>query len=157
MRETETKLTIPSRRRALRFSLAALMAGAAGPAGVFNSARAMPGADAELIALCAVVVEKEAARQALHALRHTIADEQRTEPAMQALYDESEQAMCTLMALPGPSTVAGLQAMAWASIVVAPHDLEGEIIHPGDAEWLAFRVVTFLANEPELIKVLRFG
>ncbi len=64
---------------------------------------------------------------------------------MQALHLESEQALDRLMALPGPSTVAGLQAMARASIAIAPLDWEGEIIPQGDAEWLAFGVVKCLA------------
>jgi hypothetical protein len=139
MQETETRTGTPTRRATLRFSLAYASAG-------WATARAAPDADADFIALCTVVVEKEAARQALHAVRHTLAEEQRTEPALQALYAASEQVMERLMALPAPTTMAGLRAMARAAAAIAPRDWDGAIMPQGDAEWLAFGVVTILAN-----------
>ncbi len=139
MQETETKTVTPTRRAALRFSLACAGAGRA-------MARAAPDVDAGLIALCAIVAEQEAARQALYAVRHTLAEEQRTGPALQALYTASEQAVDRLMALPPPSTIAGLRAMARAAVAIAPRDWDGAIMPQGDAEWLAFAIATVLAN-----------
>jgi hypothetical protein len=36
--------------------------------------------------------------------------------------------------------------MARAAMAIAPRDWDGEIMPPGDAEWLAFGVADFLAK-----------
>jgi hypothetical protein len=103
-------------------------------------------ADAELIRLCDRVLSLLAEMDALCAVRQTLADEARTEPMLERLYQENEVALDRLDDLGGPITLAGARAMAEASLAMAPRDNAGDLLFQGDAEWLAFRVAEFLVE-----------
>jgi hypothetical protein len=109
----------PTRRNALRFGLAPFAAGLAAPTLIGASAAAVANPDGELIRLCARIVAVEAAQAALFAVRHSLEDETRTDPEMNALHDEREQIFDQVCALPKVTTMEGAQAMARASLALA--------------------------------------
>ena len=137
-----TTTTLPGRRAALGFSVAAIAAGLT---------PANPGApvspDAAIIALCARLVAIEDEAMALCARTLTIADEQRTEPEMIAIEDRRDAAVADLERLGPPQTLAGLQAVARASL--ATHSLkdgDGAVVPVCDGHWMALTVCECLAD-----------
>jgi hypothetical protein len=82
--------TTSTRRSALGFSTAAVVAGLTTP--IRFSSR--------VVAVCAKM-------DALYAVRHTIEDEHRTRPQMDALRAERVQATDHIYDLPDPTTLAG--------------------------------------------------
>jgi hypothetical protein len=64
---------------------------------------------------------------------------------MNALHDEREQIFDQVCALPKVTTMTGAQAMARASLAVAPRNDDGEIMWPGESEWLAWSIAEYLA------------
>jgi hypothetical protein len=132
-----------TRRSALGFTATAIVAGLTTPA--LASAPAV-NADAELIRFSSRVAAVCAKMDALYAVRHTIEDEHRTQPQMDALRAERVQATDHIYDLPDPTTLAGARAMAIASIALAPRDRDGSISYSGESERLAWVVAEFLAG-----------
>jgi hypothetical protein len=64
---------------------------------------------------------------------------------MNALHDEREQVFDQVCALPKVTTTEGAQAMARASLAVAPRNEDGELIWPGESERLAWSIAEYLA------------
>jgi hypothetical protein len=136
-----------SRRSALRgISLTAMAAGLAARSALAAPVPA-PDTDAELIRLCGEVVAVQDKIDALYKVRHTAEDEQRTEPELDDLSAMQHEWLDLIEAAAvSPATLAGVRAMARASIAIAPLDRDGETeFEGGDAEWLALTVVKFLA------------
>jgi hypothetical protein len=107
------------------------------------------GPDAELISLCNRLAEHAAAERTMIMAQHTIEDELRIEPALDAVGDEQKAILDRITELPEPVTLAGARAMARAAISQAPLELDGSISFMGDAEWLAFGVAEFLVGEQD--------
>ncbi len=103
--------------------------------------------DAELIRCCDRIVQLEADARAIYAVRHTLEDERRTEPALDRLYAERDRYLSAIDELPVVTTLAGARAMARASVATAEKELDGNLSYQGDAEWLAFTVAEFLAGK----------
>jgi hypothetical protein len=137
--------TTPSRRAALGFSLAAIAAGLTVPA-LASVATTEPSPDAELNRLSDRIVAIQAEQNALFAVRHTVEDEERTDPEMNALYAERTRIFDLLFDLLDPTTLAGARAMARASIAIAPRERDGTISWSGGSGWLAWSAADFLAG-----------
>jgi len=106
-----------------------------------------PEGDAELIKICNRLVASEEEMLAIHATRHSMEDERRTEPDLDVLRAEQETLMEAMGDLDYPSTLAGARAMARASIALAELDQDGEPVVPADdSEWLAFVLAQALAE-----------
>jgi hypothetical protein len=130
----------PTRRAALGIATAI-----AGIAAV--PALAAPSSDAELIEVCDRLVAIRKAEFAVYAVRKTVEDERRTEPALSALSAETEAMMRRIDEIPDIKTLAGLQAMSRAARALAPIRADGTpYVDGGDAEWLAFEVTRALAE-----------
>ena len=142
MHKANPEITILDRRFALRFGVAATVAGLTNPVAALTT----PGADAGLIAACNRVLNLRTEMEALYAIRHTLADETRTQPALERLYQEEEIALGRIDDIGGPTTLAGARAMAEASLASAPRDSAGDLLFQGNAEWLAFCVAEFLVE-----------
>ena len=128
--------TTPTRRAALGLSVAAIVAGRA----------AATSPDAAIIALCHRLVALEDEVTALCAQRLTIADEQRTEPALIAIETRRETAVAELERLGPPETMAGIQAVARASLATHSHkDNKGNVVPICDGHWMALVVCECLA------------
>jgi hypothetical protein len=128
-----------TRRNALRISAA----GFGAPAVAF----AAPGADAELIRLCNLLIANQREIEALLKVRKTVADERRTEPQLGELSDNEENFVDRIIDLPEISTLAGARAMARASLAIAPRDSDGSITMEDRSECLVWSVAEFLAGE----------
>lgn len=107
------------------------------------------GPDAELIRLCDRLTELTAAERSIIMAQHTIEDELRTEPALDAVCDEQKAIFDRITELPDPVTLAGAAAMARTALADAPLELDGSISPMDNAEWLAFGAVTFLAGQQD--------
>jgi len=144
MHKADTAITTPPRRFVLRFGAATTVAGLLAPTAL--AAVRTAGADARLIAACNRLLNLQMEMEALHAIRHTLADETRTQPALERLYQEEEIALGRIDDIGGPTTLAGARAMAEASLASAPRDSAGDLLFQGNAEWLAFCVAEFLVE-----------
>ena len=103
--------------------------------------------DAAIIALCRRLVAIEDEVIALFAQRLTIADEHRTEPAMIAIGDRRDAAVAELERLGPPKTMAGIQAVARASLATHSHkDCNGDVVPICDGHWMALTVCECLAH-----------
>ena len=103
------------------------------------------GPDAELIRLCARLVELKAADHALISTHHTI--EGRTEPLLSVIYTEEAAILDRLYSL-APVTLAGATAMAWAAVALTPPRVDVALEWPPNPEdWLAMGVEEFLADQ----------
>lgn len=132
----------PTRRRAL-FGVAAVTVAAVARV----PARASGNPDADLIAACNRIVAIEAEQAAIYAGQRTADDEQRTEPALDALCAEAQVVIRRIYDAPDTETLAGLEAMSRAARALAPKDLDGSLSYPaGDAEWIAFEVSRYLVE-----------
>jgi hypothetical protein len=132
--------TTPTRRSALGFSAAAIVAGLTMPA---LAGPANP--DAELIALCDRLVTTERELLAIYDLRKTQEDEKRTEHLVDAIFAEQGAIVDRIEGIPGVATVDGLRSMARASLAIAPKRHNGSAYFDGsDAEGLALVIVRIL-------------
>jgi hypothetical protein len=132
----------PTRRSALGFSAAALAAGLTVPALAASSSP-----DAGLIRLSAEAVTWKAEFDALHATRKTVEQERQTEAQLDALFQWQFALMGKITAACPPSTMAGIAALARASLAFAMLDDGGEpYFEGGEAEDFALVVVRALAN-----------
>lgn len=132
----------PTRRRVIGGSMTASLTWQGG------MTMAAAQADSELIALCHRLVAIETALASRLAERKTLADEQRTQPAVDRLYAAQAVTFARLEVLPGAVTPAGIGALGRAAMAMAPCNLDGSLIHAGDAEWLAFRALHALLALP---------
>jgi hypothetical protein len=136
--------TTPTRRSALALTVnvAALAAGGLTPQGLAPAASP----DAAIIALCHHLVALEDKTNALCAQRLTIADEHRTEPQLIALWRRRDAAVAALERLGPPKTMAGIQAVARASLATHSHkDSDGDVVPICDGHWMALMVCECLA------------
>lgn len=136
-------IPITSRRNMLAGASAALLAGAAIAC---QAKSATAGADAEMIALCNRVVAIRRETDALYEIRHDKESEDRTQPAMDALYDERDAVLDRINELPAPSSLAGARAVAAAARSLLLRDVNGEDEYSNDSEWLAFHALEFLTG-----------
>jgi hypothetical protein len=130
----------PTRRSALGFSAAAIVAGFTIPglAGPANP-------DAELIVLADRLVTTERELLAIYGLRKTREDEKRTEHLLDALFTEQNAIVDRIQEMPDAATVDGLRAMARASLAMAPKRPDGSThFDGGNAEDLAFEIARIL-------------
>lgn len=133
-----------TRRNTLGFGAAAVASGSC----VLSPVGAHAHPDADLIRLCARIIAIEAEQATLFTIRHTLDDEARTDPAMNALYDERDQVFDQLRHLLRPTTIDGARAVARASLALAPRANNGDILWVGDSERLAWSVADYLAGRP---------
>jgi hypothetical protein len=130
----------PTRRSALGFSAAAIVAGFTIPA-----LAGATGPDAELIALCNRLVTTERELLAIYGLRKTQEDEKRSEHLLDALFTEQTAIVDRIQGMPDAATVNGLRSMARASLAIAPKRHNGSAyFEGGDAEGLAFVIARIL-------------
>lgn len=132
-----------SRRTALRGGFSALATGLCVP----RATNASPtDADAELIRLCAAIHANRDAMDALLETRITVADEDRTEPALARLFGAEEAILGRIWEIGTPDTAHGAKAVALAALRLGG---EGEVEHPellDDAGWLAVDALRFLVG-----------
>jgi hypothetical protein len=83
---------------------------------------------------------------ALMAACNTIEDELRTDPELAAMFASRNRVFTCIYDQPDVTTIAGVLAMARASLAVAPRDTDGQIIWTGDSEYLAWSVAEFLVG-----------
>jgi hypothetical protein len=138
------EISTTTRRSALRgLGFTALAAGLAVPA------LAIPdGADAELIRQCDAIVAIRGRLDAVYAVRHTMADEERTEPELEldVLFEQREEACARIEALPAVSTLDGARALARASLAMAERHADRTISIDTDSEWPMAELAVFLAK-----------
>jgi hypothetical protein len=125
MRETETKLTTPTRRSAIGFSLAAFAAGLTVPA-IANAAEP----DAELIAFAATLRENNAKIRALQAMKAYHPDE--TYVPLDKCRHGAIAESCDLTA----TTMAGLRAKA--AMILDEIDLTQSVDDLDNMEYLNY-------------------
>jgi hypothetical protein len=141
MQATESKPTTPTRRSAMRFSAAAIVAGFTTPV---LASTAAPNPDAELIALCDLFTQNEAKQANLYV---TIHDEKERDLALDPLSAEWRGLLDQLEQMDGPTTMAGASAMARAALATCPRNLDGDLQVGGDPEgWFGIRIAQFLAG-----------
>jgi hypothetical protein len=143
-----TPTSTPPHRRGF---LAALAAGAAiAPLTMAGAARATSGAnpDAELIRLCDRSTAIQAEICVIFETREPTREaEERTEPFIDALYDEHHEVEAALCEVPDPRTIEGYRAMARSVLANAEKELDGSVSTPsGYAEWLAFDLCRVLVE-----------
>jgi hypothetical protein len=141
-----TTHTTPTRRAVFRgLGLTSIAAGLAVPA----VARTKPDdadADAELIRACGEIVASQTRINALCEGRYTIDDEESTDPKLIALCEKQSEPVDFIDRAP-PTTLAGVRAVARASIAIAPVKLDGEVEFDGcGAEKLALTADKFVAS-----------
>lgn len=135
--------TTPTRRSAMRFSAAALIAGITAP--VLASAALSP--DDELIKVCDRLVRLKLAFDELFSRRNTIADEEATEPELTQLYERETALVEELEPLVPPVTLAGVKALAKAAL--ATHfgrDTDDEVISTCSGHWMLLTAAESLEN-----------
>lgn len=116
--------TTPTRRTALRGSLAAIAAGLAVP-WRSHAATTLPDADAELIRLCAEFDRVERSRIALHEGDTQIEDDDERDLAMAPLNDQQDE-MAPLIWDTQASTLEGVRAKARSFALSYPEFLEDD-------------------------------
>jgi hypothetical protein len=137
---THTPIT-PTRRASLGFTMAAITTSLTPLSRVVVTSP-----DAAIIALCKRLVAIEDKTNALCAQRLTIADEHRTEPDMIALEGYRGAVVAELERLGPPQTMAGIQAVARASLATHSHkDSDGDVVPICDGHWMALMVCECLA------------
>jgi hypothetical protein len=125
-------MTATSRRAALGGTIAGIIAGT-----VAAPAIAAGSPDANLIALCSQLNALEGEISNLFSRRNTIADEEATEPEMEALYARRDMLMAQLDKVAPPRTMRGIVAVAQAALATHYHrDADGAAIASDDSEWL---------------------
>jgi hypothetical protein len=130
-----------SRRSAIGLSFAAIAAGLVTP-GLATAASS----DAAIIALCNRLVALDDECNAITALTLMIEDEDRVEPDIIAIEDRRDAAVEELERLGPPTTLAGIKAMARASLATHSHkNSDNEIIAEDGGHWLALAVCECLA------------
>jgi hypothetical protein len=84
----------------------------------------------------------------LYDIRDTIEDERRTEPELDALYASLEEPLDALERVDAPQTMAGLKALAAASLAMhSNRDVSGGIITESDEHWMALIILRSLAAD----------
>jgi hypothetical protein len=104
------------------------------------------GPDADLIALCDHLIVVAAKQEALYSVRDTVEDEERTEPALDALIEERRDIFDLIEEEPTAWTDQGRDALVRAALVVAERDAEGNVTHRTKGARLAWMVVESLAT-----------
>ena len=141
MQATTRTPATSTRRATLGFSVAAI---AAGLTPLSLTVATSP--DAAIIALCKRLVAIEDKTNALCAQRLTIADEHRTEPDLIAIWDCRDAVVAELEHLGPPRTLAGIQAVARASLAThSDKDSDGDVVPICDGHWMALTVCECLA------------
>jgi hypothetical protein len=104
--------------------------------------------DAELIRLCDRSTTIQATICMIFATRGpTLEVEERTEPFIDALYDEHHEVEAALCEVPDPRTIEGYRAMDPSVLANAEKELDGSVSTPGGyAEWLAFDLCRVLVE-----------
>jgi hypothetical protein len=138
-------MSAATRRHALRLGGLAALAVVLLVA-VSKAAEPAAGPDAELIASCDALVDWETRWETFCASRHTIEEEERTEPQEMALSEEYEALIDRIEKAAAPTTIAGAAAMARAAMATAQRTLDGELTPNTNGEWLALEAAQFFAG-----------
>lgn len=133
--------TPTDRRAALRLGLAVTAATIASPA-----ISGLPGTDAELIRLCERLIDLDNEQAALLKAGTGLEYERSIDPRLDEIGAEADAILVQIARLPSVSTLPGMQAMARASIALAPRGRDGGSETPEDTDWLAFEVLQALAG-----------
>lgn len=132
--------TTPTRRSALTFGAATIVAGITAAA----SASTTSGQDAELIALCDLFTENEARQFNLYV---TIRDDDERDAALGPLSVEWNDLFDRIGQIEGPTSLAGARAMARAAIATMLLGVDGKPEPGRDPEdWFGFCVARYLAG-----------
>lgn len=131
------------RRTALR---GAGIAGIAGLIGMATTAKAAT-TDAELIRACDKMIALQREFSALFDQRHTVEDEKRTEPELLNLYAREDALEKRFYALPAPTTIEGVRALARMALRSWELDFIGEPVVADFDEWSKITVLDYLAGD----------
>ena len=103
--------------------------------------------DAKLINACDDLIAIQAEMEEMHSRRLTITDEGRTAPELDALLGHKWEIEARLSALPPPSSMGGVMAMARVA-VARWHANNGDELWADDFDtWVHLKIVEFLAAD----------
>lgn len=120
--------TLSTRRATLGFGIAA---------GLMTASVLAASQDASIIRICNRLLENAATIDALHAVRTSIEAETRTDPQLNALYDQQNALTEELEDAGTPTTIAGAKALTTAALRLHSRWANGDLVASDAPHWMA--------------------